>query len=141
MRMFRWFVGLVAVGVVSVAVVMPASAARIHHIDLHATLHPGAAFVGTGVGGFSDYDRGGGQREVKVTVTGIPASLVGKRVAFFVAGAKIGTRLVPMSGTTTIERQTIHGQFVPFASAGNFVRVRTLGGEQLALGKYHRISG
>ena len=78
-------------------------------------------------------------REVTVTVTNI-TDLAGKRVVFFVAGKKIGSRLVSSAGTASIERQTIHGQFVPFASAGNYVRVRTLGGEQVALGKYHRIT-
>jgi hypothetical protein len=140
MRLFRWVVGLMGIGLVSLAVVVPASVASVHHIDLQATLHGGLAFPD--VSGSSTYDRGGGQREVTVTVTGLNGtpSLVGKRVVFFVAGKKIGTRLVGNSGTVTIERQTIHGQFVPYASAGNWVRVRTLGGELVALGKYHRVA-
>ncbi len=137
MRMFRWFVGLVAVGVVGLAVMVPASMAQTHHVDLTATLHGGVAFPTAG--GNSVYDRGGGVREVTVTVTGI-SSLQGQRVSIFVAGKKIGSRLVGSSGTVQIERQTIHGQPVPFASAGNFVRVRTAGGEQVALGKYHRVT-
>jgi len=135
--LFKWFVGVMGVGVLSLAIVVPASVASVHHVDLHANLHGGLAFPNAG--GSSDYDRGGGVREVTVTVTGIP-DLAGRRVVFFVAGKKIGTRLVPASGTTSIQRETVHGQFVPFASAGNFVRVRTLGGEQVALGKYHRVT-
>ncbi len=135
MRMFRWFGGLVAVGVVGLAVMVPASVAQTH-VDLHATLHGGLAFPTAG--GNSVYDRGGGVREVTVTVTGVP-QLAGHRVVFFVAGARIGSRLVDSTGSASIQRETIHGQFVPFASAGNFVRVRTVGGEQVALGRYHRV--
>jgi hypothetical protein len=135
MRLFRGFVGLVAVGVLGLAIMVPATVAR-SHVDLHATLHSGLAFPGAG--GFSNYDRGGGVREVTVTVTGVP-QLQGKRVSFFVAGARIGSRLIDRTGSASIERQTIHGQFVPFASAGNVVRVRTAGGEQIALGTYHRV--
>lgn len=140
MRLFRWFVGLMGIGLLSLAVVVPASVASTHHVDLQATLHGGLSFPDAG--GNSVYDRGGGVREVTVTVTGLNGtpSLVGKRVAIFVAGKKIGDRLVPNSGTVTIERQTVHGQFVPYASAGNWVRVRTLGGELVALGKYHRVT-
>jgi hypothetical protein len=135
--MFRWFVGLVGVGVVGLAVMVPATMAT-NHVDLTATLHGGLAFPGAG--GTSTYDRGGHVREVTVTVTGIP-QLQGQRVTFFVAGKRIGSRLVTSGGTASIQRETIHGQFVPFASAGNKVMVRSASGELVAVGTYVRVRG
>ena len=133
MRPLRWFVGLVAIGVLALAVMVPASVA-VTHVDLKATLHGGLAFPhATGI---SLYDRGGGVREVTVTVSNVP-ELNGKRVVFFVAGHKIGGRVVHQ-GTATIEHQTIHGQYVPFASAGDSVRVKTRSGEQVVKGVYVR---
>ena len=44
MRLFRWFAGLMGIGLLSLAVVVPASVASTHHVDLHATLHGGLAF-------------------------------------------------------------------------------------------------
>jgi len=102
------------------------------HVDLKATLHGGLAFPNAT--GISLYDRGGGVREVTVTVSNVP-DLNGKTVVFYVAGHKIGGRVVHQ-GTATIEHQTIHGQYVPFASAGDSVRVRTHSGEQVVKGVY-----
>lgn len=134
MRRLRWLVGVIAVGVLGLAVMVPATMATVH-VDLRATLHGGLAFPNaTGV---STYDRGGGQREVTVTVSNVP-ELAGHRVIFFVAGHKIGTRLVSSTGSATLQHETIHGQYVPFASAGDSVRVRTTSGEQVAKGIYVR---
>ena len=134
MRGFRWLIGLIAVGVLGLAVMVPASVATIH-VDLHATLHGTLAYPDAT--GFSTYDRGGGVREVVVTVSNVP-QLAGHRVNFFVAGHKIGSRLVDSLGTATIQRETSHGQYVPFASAGDTVRVRTVSGEQVVKGVYVR---
>ena len=136
MRLQRWFVGLVTVGVLGVAVMVPATLA-VTHVDLRATLHGSAAFPTAH--GTSFYDRGAHQREVTVTVTGIP-QLAGHFVRFFVAGDAIGRGRVSGGGTASIQRETAQGQFVPFARAGDSVRVRTRSGRLIASGRYIRVS-
>jgi hypothetical protein len=133
MRPVRWFVGLVAIGVLALAVMVPTTVA-VTHVDLKATLHGGLAFPNAT--GSSVYDRGGGVREVTVTVSNVP-ELNGHTVVFYVAGHKIGGRVVH-EGTATIQHETIHGQYVPFASAGDSVRVRTRSTEQIVKGVYVR---
>lgn len=133
MRLVRWYVGIIAATVLGLAVAVPAAQAV--EIDLHAVLHGTAAFPNAR--GSSDYERGNGQRDVEVTVTGI-RKLAGRQVTFFVAGSKIGTARVSSLGRVHIERDTEHGQFVPRASAGNGVSARTAGGTVIAKGIYHR---
>jgi hypothetical protein len=133
MRLLRWYVGIIAAVVLALAVAVPVAQAA--EIDLHAVLHGTAAFPNAR--GSSEYERGDGGRDVKVTVTGI-RKLAGKRVTFFVAGAKIGTARVSSLGRVHIERDTEHGQFVPKASAGNGVSARTATGKVIAKGIYHR---
>lgn len=136
MRLLRWFGGLVAVGVLGLAVMAP-NALSLTHVDLRAPLngtlaHPKAT-------GFSKYDRGGGQREVVVVVRNIP-ELARHRVVFFVAGEQIGSRRVTADGVASFQAETSHGQFVPFASAGDRVAVKTIDGTRVALGEYHLVS-
>lgn len=133
MRLHRWFVGIVAAAVLALAIAVPAAQAV--EVDLHAVLHGTAAFPNAR--GSSEYERGDGGRDVKVTVVGI-RKLAGKQVTFFVAGQKIGTARVSSLGRVHIERDTEHGQFVPRASAGNGVSARTAGGTVIAKGIYHR---
>ena len=133
MRLLRWYVGIIAAVVMALAVAVPAAQAV--EIDLHARLAGTAAFPRAL--GSSEYERGGGGREVEITVNRI-AKLAGKRVTFFVAGSKIGTALVSSTGRVHIERETAHGQFVPVASAGSGVSARTASGTIIAKGVYHR---
>lgn len=105
MRLVRWVVGLLAVGVASLAVMVPAALAA--EVDLRAHLHGAGPFpnaIGT-----SEHDRGGGEgRDVTVTVNRL-GRIAGHRVNFFVAGQKIGTAVVSSTGRVHIERDTEHG--------------------------------
>jgi hypothetical protein len=137
MRLLRWFGGLVAVGVLSLAVMIPGAVAQVH-VDLRAQLngsvtHPDAT-------GFSTYDRGGGQREVLIVVRHIP-ELARHRVVFSVAGQRVGSRRVSADGVARFQAETVHGQFVPFAVAGNKVVVKTATTHRfVAVGTYHLVS-
>jgi predicted PilT family ATPase len=133
MRLHRRLVGIIATAAIALAVAVPAAQAV--EVDLHALLHGTAAFPNAR--GSSEYERGNGQRDVEVTVTGI-RTLAGRQVTFFVAGTKIGTARVSSLGRVHIERDTEHGQSVPKASAGNGVSARTAGGTVIARGIYHR---
>jgi hypothetical protein len=64
------------------------------------------------------------ERELQIEVEHI-RRLAGKRVAFFVAGKKLGIAKVNVFGTARIERNSQRGQFVPPVPAGTGVRVRT----------------
>jgi hypothetical protein len=132
MRLFKWFVGSIAVVLLSLAVMVPAALAA--EVDLRAHLHGAGPFpnaIGT-----SEYDRGGGERDVSVTVNRL-GRIAGHRVNFFVAGQKIGSAVVSSTGRVHIERETDHGQFVPFASAGSKVSVKHAG-VVIAIGTYFR---
>ena len=132
MRLLRWFVGSVAVMLLSLAVMVPAALAV--EVDLRAHLHGAGPFpnaIGT-----SQYDRGGGERDVSVTVNRL-GRISGHSVNFFVAGKKIGSAVVSSTGRVHIERETDKGQFVPFASAGSKVKVMHAG-KVIAIGTYFR---
>ena len=137
MRLLRWFGGFVAVGVLALAVIVPGAIAQ-GHVDLRATLggtvkHPDAT-------GFSTYDRGGGQRDVVIVVRHIP-ELARHRVVFFVSGERVGSRRVTAEGNARFQAETTHGQFVPFARAGDKVVVKTATGHIfVAVGTYHLVS-
>jgi hypothetical protein len=137
MRLFRWFVGFAAAAALSLAVMVPAALAA--EVDLRAHLNGSASFPNAV--GSSEYDRGGGERDVHVFVRRI-GNLAGTRVTFYVAGQKIGTVRVSSLGTARIERESDEGQFVPFASAGDRVSVRrTSNGVLVARGTYFRVFG
>jgi hypothetical protein len=132
MRLLRWFTGLAALAVLSLAVAVPAALAV--EVDLRAHLHGAGPFPNAV--GSSGYDRGGGERDVSVTVNRL-GRIAGHRVNFFVAGQKIGTAVVSSTGRVHIERETDHGQFVPFASVGSKVKVKHAGAV-IAVGTYFR---
>lgn len=114
------------------------SAAPVAHaadVDLLARLAGSAAFPNAT--GHSEYERTATEREVEVTVTHI-AKLAGKRVSVFVNGKKVGTMLVSSTGRAHREWDTEHGQFVPFASAGDPIKVRKADGTLVAKGTYRR---
>jgi hypothetical protein len=136
MRLFRWLVGPVTALVLALAVMVPVALAV--EVDLRAHLHGSTAFPNAV--GSSEYDRGGGERDVHVFVSRI-GPLAGTRVTFFVAGQRIGTARVTSAGTARIERESDEGQFVPFASAGDRVSVkRTSNGVLVARGTYFRVA-
>jgi hypothetical protein len=72
-----------------------------------------------------------------VTVTHI-AKLAGKRVTVFVNFKKVGTMRVSSTGRAHREWDTERGQYVPYASAGDPIRVRTASGKLVAKGIYRR---
>jgi hypothetical protein len=76
-----------------------------------------------------------GERELEVEVEHI-RRLAGKRVAFFVAGKRLGTARVSAFGEARIERNSERGQFVPAVSAGTGVRVRTAAGILIVKGSF-----
>ena len=75
------------------------------------------------------------ERELQVEVEPI-RRLAGKRVVFFVARKKLGTRKVNVFGAAPIERNTERGQFVPGVSAGTNVTVRTAAGALIVRGSF-----
>jgi hypothetical protein len=75
------------------------------------------------------------ERELQIEVEHI-RRLAGKRVAFFVAGKKLGIAKVNLFGTARIERNSQRGQFVPRVSAGTGVRVRTAVGVLIVRGAF-----
>jgi hypothetical protein len=136
MRILRSVVGVIAV---STALTCSfATAAQAAEVDLHARLSGSSAF--STATGSSDYERGSGGREVEVTVRNI-AGLAGKRVGVFVAGAKVGTMRVRSTGVAHREWDTEHGDAVPFASAGDRVKVKTASGTLIASGTFARVAG
>jgi hypothetical protein len=76
-----------------------------------------------------------GERELEVEVEHI-RRLAGKRVAFFLAGKRLGTARVSAFGEARIERNTERGQFVPAVSAGTGVRARTAAGILIVKGSF-----
>lgn len=75
------------------------------------------------------------ERELQVEVEHI-RRLAGKRVAFFVAGKKLGTAKVNAFGAAEIERNSERGRCVPSVSAGTGVRVRTAAGVLIVKGSF-----
>ena len=110
------------------------SARAVTEIDLDARLSHRAPF--THATGFSEYERIGSQREVEVTVNHIPG-LAGKRLKVYLNRQWVGTMLVRQTGYAHREWDTGHGENVPFASAGDPVRVRTPSGRLVVSGVYH----
>ena len=87
--------------------------------------------------GFSEYDRSNSGREVEVRVTHLK-SVAGERVKVIINGHKVGRIVVSSVGVAHRGWDTEHGQKVPFALAGDKIKVRTLGGTLVAKGTYHR---
>jgi hypothetical protein len=75
------------------------------------------------------------ERELEVEVEHI-RRLAGKRVAFFVAGKKLGTAKVNAFGAARIDRNSERGQRVPSVRAGTNVAVRTLAGVKIVFGSF-----
>jgi hypothetical protein len=118
--------------IAAIALAAPAAAAE---VDLRARLQGSAAY--TNASGHSEYDRSAEGRDLEVLVRNI-GRLAGHRVAVFVSGVKVGTIVVTTGGVAHREWDTERGQSVPFASAGDFVKVRAPNGTLVASGKYVR---
>lgn len=112
-----------------------APAAHAAEVDFFTRLAGSATFPNPS--GHSEYDRSAGEREVEVTVTHI-AKLAGKRVTVFVNFKKVGTMRVSSIGGAHREWDTDRGQYVPYASAGDPIKVRTASGKLVAKGIYRR---
>jgi len=136
MRTFRWIMGFVVASTMAFTAMAPAAQAV--EVDLHARLNGSTAF--TRATGFSEYGRSAEGREVEVTVRNI-GGLAGQNVVVYVAGTKVGAIRVSSAGVAHREWDTERGQSVPFASAGDFIKVRTTGGTLVATGKYVREAG
>jgi hypothetical protein len=133
MHQVAMFTGItMAVMIGTIAVGPPAQA--VTEIDLDARLSHSASF--THAVGFSEYERIGSQRDVEITVNNIPG-LAGKRLKVYVNRQWVGTMLVRQAGYAHREWDTEHGKLVPFASAGDPVRVRTPSGRLVVSGFYH----
>lgn len=128
-------IGLATAVTVGAGVLAPAAQADTG-IDLAARLQHSAAH--RNAAGHSDYERGAG-REVEVTVRHVPG-LAGKRVIVYVNHHKVGTMRVNRYGVAHREWDTDRGQYVPYATADDRVRVRTTGGTLVASGRYHRVN-
>lgn len=132
MRGLRAFLALLAA---SLAFAVLAPVAEAAEVDLHTSLNGSSNYPKAT--GSSEYDRGDDGREVEVTVRSI-SGLAGKRVSVYVSGTKVGTMLVRSTGVAHREWDTEKGDTVPFASAGDYVKVRTGGGTLVASGRYVR---
>jgi len=133
MRVTRWIVAVLTFSTMSFTAVAPTAQAA--EVDLRARLDGSTAFLRAS--GFSEYDRNATERDVEVTVRNI-ARLAGKRVTVYVSGSKVGTIRVRAAGVAHREWDTERGQFVPIASAGDFVKIRTTAGSLVASGKFVR---
>lgn len=73
-----------------------------------------------------------GERQLEAEVEHV-RRLAGKRVTFFVGGAKLGTAKVGALGAAQIERRN---SAVPAVRAGTVVSVKTVGGVLIARGAF-----
>lgn len=133
MRQAAMFAGITLAAMIGTIAVGP-SAQAVTEIDLDVRLSHSASF--THATGFSEYERIGSQREVDVTVNHI-SGLAGQRLKVYSNRHWVGTMLVRRTGYAHREWDTDHGQRVPFASAGDPVRVRTPSGRLVVSGVYH----
>ena len=85
--------------------------------------------------GSAQYQSQPGQRDLQVEVQRI-RSLAGKTVVFSAAGRTLGTAKVSNLGQADITRSTELGQKVPSIAHGAKVTVRTVGGVQIASGRF-----
>jgi hypothetical protein len=132
MRFVKGLVGVAVLATMSFTMLPQAAAVG---IDLHTRLQGSAAFPRAT--GHSEYDRSRTEREVEVIVQNI-GRLAGHRVNVFVSGNKVGSMRVSIAGVAHREWDTERGDSVPFASAGDRVKVRTTGGKLVASGRYVR---
>ena len=106
---------------------IPAQAAVMHDMELHATLHGSDAHPrATGTASFESGDHG---RELDVQVSRIPG-LAGSRLVIFVHGVRAGTMTVSGAGSAHLDR---HGG-VPACRSGQAIRVRTGSGTLVGSG-------
>ncbi len=111
--------------------VAPASAS--HELDLFTRLHHSSSFPNAN--GVAEYERGSTGRELEVTVNNINR-LADRYVFVYVAGTKVGRIHVANSGWAHREWDTNHGDAIPRASKGDWVKIRTHSGTLVAKGSF-----
>jgi hypothetical protein len=89
--------------------------------------------------GWSEYERSSEGREVEVVLSNAPARLHNRWLTVYVNGRKAGRMYVDGRGHARLERDTEHGQYVPWATGGSPVRVRTSYNVLVVSGYYHRV--
>jgi hypothetical protein len=134
MRVFRVLLPVAVSATMAVTGLAPAAQASTE-LDFHAGLNHSRAYPYAH--GSSDYERHGTAREVEVTVHHL-GRLAGKRVTVYVNYKRVGTMLVNRYGNAHREWKTAWGQYVPYATAGSPIRVRTASGTLVVSGWYHR---
>jgi hypothetical protein len=136
MRLRKHLLGILAM-VVAVLTLAPMAAQAVD-VDLFVRLHGSPAYPTAS--GWSEYEHDATGREVEATLTNVK-SLAGQRVTVIVNFKKVGTMLVSSTGRAHREWDTEHGDFVPLATVGSPVRIRTSAGTLIVSGKYVREVG
>ena len=117
--MKRSLSALLLVALAALAVAVPVVLAK---GERQIALRPGKAYPAAK--GSAQYQAQSGHRELQIEVEHI-RSLRGKRVLFYVGGAKIGSARVTSFGKAELDRNTELGQRVPQVRTGTKVMVRT----------------
>jgi hypothetical protein len=122
--------GFLLVTMLALAVAVPAvlAAGGTRIVLKPATAYPAAK-------GSAQFKARAGERELEAEVEHI-RRLAGKRVVFFVGGAKVGAARVSGLGAARISRNTERGQRVSNVGAGTKVKVRTVGGALIVFGSF-----
>lgn len=142
-RPIRSITGSAAAVATALTLVVPATGASAARAasdrEFFAVLHGSSAFPTAR--GWSEYDRSFAKKEVKVVLNNAPDRVRRQWVTVYVSRARTGRMWVNRFGHARLERDTEHGQFVPWAGSGSPVRVRTGGGSLVIWGFYHPKTG
>lgn len=143
-RLIRWITGFAAAAATALALAAPAvgasaPAAAAADPEFFATMHGSSAFPNAR--GWSEYDRSSASKEVKVVLNNAPDRIRRHWVTVYVNLKRTGRMWVNRFGHARLERDTEHGQYVPWAGSGSPVRVRTGGGTLVIWGFYHPETG
>jgi hypothetical protein len=130
MKSTRMF-GTLLMALVALATVLPTAVAA-GAAERRIVLKPAAKFPAAK--GSAKFKSKGGERELQVEVEHI-RRLAGKRVVFFVAGVKLGSKTVSALGAAEISRNSDR-QRVPNVVPGTAVKVRTAAGVLLVKGSF-----
>ena len=131
MKSTRMF-GTLLMALVALATVLPPAVAA-GAAERRIVLKPAAKFPAAK--GSAKFKSKGGERELQVEVEHI-RRLAGKRVVFFVAGVKLGSKTVSALGAAEISRNSDLGQRVPNVVPGTAVKVRTAAGVLIVKGSF-----
>jgi len=135
MRTRRAVAGTVLALATSVVSVIPAAQAQARELDLETRLH--GSMQHPNARGFTEYERGGGHRELEVSV--LARDMARQRVVVMINGHRIARIQLNRFGYGHREWDTDVGNTVPFVRAGDPVRVRAASTHTLVVsGRYHR---